>query len=128
MTGVFQAFAKRLRQLIDAMSGGRTPGLRPQTERPRAMVSTTVQAGNRIRITQKAGAVVFEPANLVIPKNESVFWLNEDTEEHQINLTEEVLKKNETSTAVVITADREYFCMKHPQEKGKITIQVPGVA
>jgi|ERR1043165_4203338 plastocyanin len=122
MTGVLQAFAKRLRQLIDAMSGGRTHGPRPQTERPRAMVSTTIQPGNRIRITRKAGKVVFEPADLVIPKNESVFWLNEDSEEHQINLTGEVLQQNETSSAVMITADREYFCMRHSKEKGKITI------
>ena len=65
---------------------------------------------------------MFEPADLVIPKNESVFWLNEDSEEHQINLTGEVLQQNETSSAVMITADREYFCMRHSKEKGKITI------
>jgi plastocyanin len=110
--------------MMDAMFGGPMPA--PSTERPQAMASKPVQAGNRIRITRNAGAVVFEPAVLVVPKNESVFWLNDDTEEHQINMTEEVLGKNDTSSPVRITGDRDYFCMKHPEEKGKIKIQVQG--
>jgi plastocyanin len=79
----------------------------------------------RIRIVQDGGKAVFEPATMVIPVNERVFWLNDDNQEHLISLTGETLNPGKTSSEVVITARRTYSCFLHPEETG--TIEIGGV-
>jgi plastocyanin len=76
----------------------------------------------RILIERKNGTLVFTPNPLQIPLNERVFWVNDDTDTHQINLTGEELKRGSSSSDVIITGDRNYFCMLHPTETGAIKI------
>jgi len=76
----------------------------------------------RIKIVTSGSKAAFAPANMVIPVNQKVFWLNEDAEDHQISLTGEILKHGDTSSEVVITDNRTYFCMLHAGETGNITI------
>jgi plastocyanin len=73
-----------------------------------------------IKIVPGQGRAVFSPDPVAIAKNTRVFWLNDDNQNHQISLTGEVLKPGETSSEVVITADRTYSCMLHPNETGTI--------
>ena len=78
----------------------------------------------RIKIVAKGKSkAAFDPAEMVIPVEQKVFWLNDDTKKHQVSLTGEILEPGETSSEVVITGDRSYFCMLHEGEKGTIKIK-----
>jgi plastocyanin len=83
----------------------------------------------RIKVVRTGGKVVFDPDPAAINFNDRVFWLNDDTEDHQISLTGELLKPGATSSEVQITANQDYHCELHTDEKGSITcIPAPAVA
>lgn len=77
----------------------------------------------RIRIVRTGGQVAFTPVDLRIPKNEEVFWLNEDNVPHQISLTGEIIAPGQTSAEIIITGSQGYSCTLHPEEKGTITTE-----
>lgn len=79
----------------------------------------------KIRIVPGQGGATFSPDPAAIPKNDSVFWLNEDSQNHQISLTDEVIPPGQTSSPVVITHTQSYSCLLHPNEKGTITTTPP---
>jgi plastocyanin len=78
----------------------------------------------RIKIVRTGGKVAFNPDPAAVNLNDRVFWLNDDTEDHQISLTGQKLKPGDTSSAVQITANQDYHCEFHPQETGSITVAV----
>jgi plastocyanin len=75
------------------------------------------------KTSAKATKAAFDPAEMLIARNDRVFWFNGDTQTHEISLTGETLKPGETSDPVVITGDTVYSCTLHKGEKGTIKIK-----
>jgi hypothetical protein len=78
---------------------------------------------SRIKIVPSGAKAAFDPPDIAVAQNASVFWLNEDDETHQINLTGEELKRGDVSTPVTITAATNYFCTLHAGETGTIRLR-----
>jgi hypothetical protein len=77
----------------------------------------------KITIVRQGGQVTFSPSPMQIAEGDMVFWLNDDNQEHRIDLVGELLLPGTTSSSVLITGDRPYSCTLHPGETGFITAQ-----
>jgi hypothetical protein len=77
----------------------------------------------KIDIVRKGTKVNFTPKDAVVPRNDSVFWHNADSVAHQISLNGQIVPPGQTSSEVLITANRVYSCLLHSGETGSITIQ-----
>lgn len=77
----------------------------------------------RIDIVPNGAKAEFAPQDLNVPKNEAVFWHNADSVTHQISLNGQIVPPGQTTSEVLITGNRTYFCLLHPEETGAINIQ-----